>query len=208
MNICGVIVALPEVVTMIKDLVLTGAAGTTAWVAWTGLRKWREELGGKAEFETARELAHATYTLRDLLRSARSPWYPAAEFPAGYDGLKSSPQEEAEAWAHIYQQRITPVLVAVTQFENKALQAEALWGQESRTKTDALVSCVQSLWIAMEAVVSDKRERGENFKSDDGFGKNMRARVNGKPNGTDELSIEVKAAVDAIEQQLKPHLRR
>ncbi len=39
-----------------KDICLSGAAITTAIVAWRGLASWQKELKGKADFEVARNL--------------------------------------------------------------------------------------------------------------------------------------------------------
>lgn len=69
---------------ILKDLALAGAAVVTAWVAVLGLRKWREELRGKTDFEVARALARATYKVRDDLAACRMPLIRSSEFPADY----------------------------------------------------------------------------------------------------------------------------
>jgi hypothetical protein len=61
-------VDLPGLINVLKDVALGGAAIVTATVAVRGLRKWREELRGKANFDVARGLARAT-KLRDDIQS-------------------------------------------------------------------------------------------------------------------------------------------
>lgn len=94
---------LSEVISIGKDIFLAIAAAITAIVAVMGLRSWSRELKGKAEFEAARNLALATYKLRDALRECRSPFYEISElagYNPGWGG--SADQAEANQFAHIY----------------------------------------------------------------------------------------------------------
>lgn len=194
-----------------KDIVLGLSAATTAAAAVIGLRRWQKELHGKAEFDTARALIRYTYQLRDALRDLRAPFISAGEFPNGYQGHMSpaSPQDEAEAWSHVYRNRWRPVQDAMQGFEASVLEAEALWGGEIRAKADEMRNCVQQLYVAIETVVADKAAGGKNFESDKQFGKEMRAMVSASSKATDNmLSDQIDRAVDGIERKLAPHLRR
>lgn len=96
----------PLTITAIKDLLLGGAAVATASVAVAGLKRWRLELRGKADFEAARALARATYKLRDELAICRSPFVRGQEFPPSYYASpKRTAQEEKEGWAYVYENR-------------------------------------------------------------------------------------------------------
>src|SRR6266850_7233997 len=170
----------PEIITVVKDVLLGLAAATTAIVAVLGLRKWRQELEGKAHFEAGRNLIRATYRLRDTIGACRSPFYSAYEFPEGYKGglgAQHSADEETRAWIHIYKNRWAPVWTALQDFDSHTLEAEALWGSTIRTKTDALRTCVRELNLAMDAVIRDKASDGQDFKSNRDFGKEMRSIV-------------------------------
>ncbi len=74
-----------DVFSIIKDIVISIAAATTAIVAYKGLEKWHKELKGKANFDVALSLIKSTYKLRDKIESCRSPFIPANEFPKDYD---------------------------------------------------------------------------------------------------------------------------
>lgn len=157
----------PEIITVVKDVLLGLAAATTAVVAVLGLRKWRQELEGKAQFEVARSLIRATYRLRDEIRNCRNPFYTAYEYPADYKGglgAQHSSEEEARAWMHIYKNCWAPVWTALQEFDSHTLEAEALWGSAMRAKTDALRKCVRELNAAIDAVIRDKASGGEDFK--------------------------------------------
>jgi hypothetical protein len=201
----------PEIITAAKDVLLGIAAATTATVAVVGLQSWRRELKGKAEFETARNLIKATYKLRDDLQNCRSPFYSAYEFPEGYKGTlgSPSPQEEAQAWIHIYKNRWAPVWSALQEFDSYTLEAETLWGTAIRSKTDALRQCVRELNTAIDASISDKAAGGEHFKSDRDFGKQIRSIVAAsRDDDKNEFSQKIMKAVNGIEEQIRPHLRR
>ena len=157
----------PEIITAIKDVVLALAGATTAAVAIIGLKNWSRELRGRAAFETARALARATYKLRDELKICRSPLIRSAEFPEGYrapDPTKT-PDEQAQAYAHVYSNRWNPVWSALQEFDTQTLEAEALWGKAIREKTDQLRACVRELNVAIEAVIDNERSGGEDFSA-------------------------------------------
>jgi hypothetical protein len=200
----------PLIITAVKDVVLGLAAAVTACVAIAGLKRWRQELRGKADFEAARALARATYNLRDQIALCRSPFIRAHEFPATYQGDgKHSSEEEAEAWAHVYKARWEPVWKALQEFDTQSLEAEALWGESIRARTDALRACAKELSIGIEARIEDKASGGQNFASDKDFAKSIRATVSASGSDTtNKLSQKVVSAVAGIEEQLRPHLAR
>lgn len=200
----------PEIITVVKDVLLGLAAATTAVVAVLGLRKWRQELEGKAQFEVARNLIRATYRLRDEIRTCRNPFYSAHEFPEGYKGGLGahSTEEETRAWMHIYKNRWALVWTALQEFDTHTLEAEALWGSAIRARTDVLRKCVRELNAAIDAVIRDKASGGEDFK-DRAFGKEMRSIVAASDDDDKNvLNQKIGQAINGIEDELRPHLRR
>jgi hypothetical protein len=192
----------PECISAVSDIVIALAASVTAVVAVRGLGTWSEQLKGTAHFEVARCLARATYKLRDEISNFRSPVIHGSEFPdGGHTG--------ANAYAHVLAARWKPISESVQEFDAQSLEAEALWGEEVRAKTDALKHLVWKLRIAIESFVQNERNGGENFKCDPNFAISTRSQVFASPNATDnKLSNEIAAAIAAIEEALKPHLRR
>lgn len=192
----------PEVITTIRDVVVASAAIFTASVAWRGISKWRDELTGKTEFETAFNLAKATYKLRDELRRCRAPIVMSSEFP-------SETASESDKWAHILQNRAAPVGQAMSDFDAHSLAAEALWGSEFRSKPEAVRKCVGELYSAMHALVDDQAANGEHFKQDPEFAKSIRRKVFCSPGSRDNpLEKQIEAAVKGIEDYVRPHLKR
>ena len=200
----------PEIIAMVKDILLGAAAVTTATVAVVGLKNWSRELRGKTEFEAARNLMKATYRVRDEIQYSRAPFVSAGEFPSDYPGPQNAKaDQEAQSWSFVYKNRWEPVREALQEFEAHVLEAEALWGGEIRKKTDEIRQCAREVQVAMEAVVDDKAARGENFKTDKEFAKEMRSTAHAS-RGDDKnpMNIKIKEAIDAIEEIIRPHLRR
>lgn len=199
------------IITAVKDVLLGGAAVAAATVAVVGLKNWSRELRGKADFDVARGLIRATYKLRDEIRSCRSPFIRAQEFPESYYDPtgKSTPEKKAQAWAHVYNNRWQPVWAAIQEFDAQTLEAEALWGSGIREKTDKLRGCVTELSAAIDAVISDKASGGRDFESDREFGRKMGLTASASGGDTNnKLSQEIVKAVTDIEDKIRPHLKR
>lgn len=199
-----------ELISCIKDIIISLAALSAAIVAIYGITSWRRELKGKANFETARGLIRATYKLRDEIASCRSPLINAYEFPESYDGLKNSTSEkEAQAYAHVYKNRWEPVWEAIQEFDSNTLEAEALWGNEIKEKTDELRQCVKEINIAIDAIISNKASGNRDFEADREFGKSMRNMVHASSSDEkNEISKRIKKSIISIEEIIRPHLKR
>ena len=194
--------------TILKDIVLSLSAAITAFVAYTGIEKWKKELTGKANFETARLLIKATYILRDKVESCRSQFISGNEFPETYNLLTTpTPQEEGEAYTYLYNKRWSPVSKAVQEFDTCALEAEALWGKNSKEQTDKLHQCIRELQVSIDAVISDKYSGGEDFRDLD-FRREMRANVSEIKKNENPLTIKIKLAIENIETVIRPYLNR
>ena len=170
-----------EIIGSAKDLLLAGAAVTTAVAAALGVSRWSEELRGKADFDAARGLMRAVYKVREQLAVCRSPLYTSGEYPSGYPTTESSQleqaHEEARAWGHIYQNRWKPVVDALQELDVQTLEAEALWGQDIRVLAERLRTCCFTIRVAMEAIIEDKAHQGRDFENDKEFGNQTRRQV-------------------------------
>ena len=194
--------AVLEVLAGVKEVVVTVAAAVGAGVAVFGLRSWERELIGRADFETARAVALATYRVRDAMDAFRSPFYTAGEFPRG------SVEDGQEAWAHVYGNRWKGVAAAMTEFDAKLLEGEALWGAPIRDAASGLRECASALLAATQAVIDDKRDNGETFRADRDFAKAMRGTVSSSGGDDNTFTRRSRVAVETLQEFLKPHLRR
>lgn len=201
----------PELISVSKDIVLALAAIVTVKVAVKGLSTWNRQLRGTADFDAARGLAKATYKVRDKLQACRSPLVMDQEFPPEYyvEGGRRSPELEARGYAFVYYNRWSPVWEAIQEFDVSVLEAEALWGKPIREATDSLHKVVREVNVAIDALIANAASGGEDFSSDPEFGKKMRSTVSAvRTNSENEINKKLAAAVQAIDDQLRPHLQR
>jgi hypothetical protein len=198
-----------EVFSIIQDICVSAAAIVTAIVAWRGLKSWRAELSGRADFEAARSLMKATYNLRDILDACRNPWIRPQELPAGYlVSTSRSAQQNGEAMSHVYWGRWDKVFQFTQEFDSASLEAEALWGSEIEDLSKNVRMCASKLRASIEAFINNEYSGGENFKADNDFAKEVRATINLSTDRKDELSVKLRDAIQEIEKYVRPHLAR
>ena len=197
-----------EIFSIIKDIALSGAAGVTSYVAFSGLSKWQKELSGKAGFDVARDLAKSVYALRDEISYCRSAFTAAHEFPEDYKwGGERDSEEEGRAWAHVYAKRWGPVGKAMRDFDAAALEAEALWGEDIRCKADALRRCVVSLQVDIKLFINDKYSGGK-ILSNRKLEQKVQSTVWALEINENKLSKEIGEAIESLESAIRPHLSR
>ncbi|HCG6765717.1 hypothetical protein [Vibrio parahaemolyticus] len=197
-----------EIITAIKDVIMSVAAVVTAVMAVLGLKSWQRELKGKTEFEVARSLLRDTYKVRDQLSYARNPMTLSNEFPQGYNPLQNQydPKTEADAHGYAFTNRWKPVVEAVLEYELTLLEAEAIWGSEIKSLCFELRKCCQRLNRSMNTVVSDIASEHDKYKGYEHIPNKARDDV--WSSNDDELTANINAAVEAIEQYLRPHIKR
>lgn len=193
----------------VKDIIVSFAAIVTAGTAYFGLQKWKAELKGKADFETARALSKSIYALRNELDACRAPLITPSEFPNGYHAkLKHTNEEVGDAYSHIYKNRWSFVVNTLNGFDTATLEAEALWGKTIKDKTNALKDCVWDLRNYIDAFVDDKYSGGAHFHIDPDFAKEVRNGVSRLKREDNKLTIKIQEAIEGIEDVIKPHLAR
>lgn len=191
--------AAADVVTIVAGL------GTTT-IAFLALHNWKKEIRFRASFEAARKLAESAYRVRNEFRKFRDPLLSSWEFPEGYTSTKASPRESAEAYSFLYRNRFKPLLVAASDLESAALEAEAIWGPRPAKLAAEIRSCVITLQAATQSFIGNEMSGGEDFKNKD-FGKKIRSQLSSAKDD-DDLSLRMKASISELENFLKPHLRR
>jgi len=197
-----------EIITATKDIIFIFAAIVTAHVAIKGLQSWSRELKGKADFVVAKDLIRSTYKLRDEISYCRSPWIPLSEFPENYDPTSRTATGEAEAYSFIYTNRWKPVASVLQEFETQALEAEALWGPDFKPKTDELRQCVRNLQVSIEALIRNKANGGEDFRSDSSFRKTVESEVMEIKKKENPLTLKINDAIKSIENKIRPIIKK
>jgi len=81
-----------EYLDLIADAVTTVATPFAIWAALLGLRTWRHQLKGNAEYELARRYLRGVYRVRDAIRLIRAPLMWLNE-PQAEEKPSSTPEE-------------------------------------------------------------------------------------------------------------------
>lgn len=207
----------PGTMSFIKDLIVAVAAIVTATAACLGISKWRAEESGKADFDLARRLGKAVYQFRDALVLARRPFVASSEFPEGKMPAAGSGRPEADAYVHVFNQRLEGVKQSGLEVQALRNEAEALWGKRISEKLGELLHQSVTLQVAMRAIVSDKEVFGANFRHNEAFGKQMEVRAfdygntindDGTEDGPNEFTVRIEAVVDDVASDLRTKLPR
>lgn len=193
--------------------IATGAAALlAAWVALEGLRAWRVQLHGKAEYELARRVLRAAFRVRDQIAHVRSPFVPIAETMQAYKDAGLNPDEidisrdSKRRDQLVYQRRWQPLASAISDLSLEMLEAEVLWGQTVRECEKQMHRCVGELNAALTLYVRDVHtDHRDPEKGAERMERQFAIVYAGGPN--DELTGKVDSAVKGFEDTFRPHLK-
>jgi hypothetical protein len=199
-----------EIISISKDILLGSAAIITSGAAVMGLKRWKFEIKGRAEFEIARNLIRTTYKLREDIKNCRSSFTSSYEYPDGYRVPlgKHTAKEEAEAIAYIYKNRWEPIRLSLQEFDTHSLEAEVLWGKNIRIQTDTLRQCINELLVSIEDYISIKASDEHGIKNNDSLVKETYAVIFRGKNNENEFSKRIFDSISEIEGTVKPHLKK
>jgi hypothetical protein len=182
---------------------LTGIAGVT--IAGFGLRTWRRQLYGTAEYERSRRLYRAVLEVRDQLEAVRSPFVSVGETTTAFREAGVEPEGEDVSKAKrtnelVYERRWQGVVKAMSELRLELLEAEVLWGEKVREPERTLRSCMAELYTAVHFHVQDRAPSGLREKHHDLLYRQ------GSLDEPDEFSKRIAAAVAGFETLVRPHL--
>jgi hypothetical protein len=135
---------------IIRDIFQIVFFATASTVACIGLWKWREELKGKVEYETAKQALAKAYSVRDQIRMIQSAIVFHSEW-AGYESAEyeTERQRKVNESFFAYSQRFQKLQDKVSELYPAMVEAEAVFGDEAREKLDELIAMTRRLWAAI-----------------------------------------------------------
>lgn len=195
---------------MIQGWIMTSVAVTGVIVAILGLRTWRRQLRGRTEYELARRLLRAVYTVRDELAYVRGPFVSAGEIAAAVEeaGLDADELEfgDARAIDAVRARRWKGLAKAMSNLQLEALEAEVLWGDAVVEQVGLLRQCVHQLQGAVNEYAEFARRPAPNDRAERERQVEIRRVIHGSGSESDEFWTSVTEAVGSIERFLHPHL--
>ena len=119
-----------EIVTLLKDVLLGGAAITGAFIANKGLTTWKRQLSGNSEYELSRRILVTLYKYRDAINGVRNPFIWNYEMPTPpEDQLKKMTPLQVSFFGtqKAYEARWESVQIERRNLYVHLLEAEAIW---------------------------------------------------------------------------------
>jgi hypothetical protein len=201
-----------EIVTLLKDIVLAGAAITGSVVAVKGLGTWRRQLKGQTEYDLSRRILISLYKYRDAISGVRHPAMWNYEIP-------SPPEEEAKKMSQeklrfygtskAYGARFDKVQAQKSSLHADLLEGEALWGDELKDLFKPVFALEHELLISIhyyiELINPDTGDASKEAIRKITQG-NRDIMYDDLSEAGDEYKKDLIAAIEGIERYLKPKL--
>lgn len=200
-----------DIYVLFKDTLLGASALAAVVVASSGLKTWNAQLKGTVEYDLTRRLLRSTYKLRDSFSVVRNPIMWANEFvPVPTDFKGSDDDARYYGMSAAYEKRWNHVVEARRELEAELLEAEVIWDRSIRDRYTKLFQLQQEL-IAYLNTYLRVQDPKAGFSMRDSYSEVLRKRrdvlyEDGSPE--DEFARDLVSAIAAIEEHLKPHLRK
>jgi len=154
-----------NIVSTIKDVVVTIASAGGIFVAITGLSAWRKQLTGKNEYEVGIRVLRSTYKIRDAIAALRNPLITAGEQAAAIEWHSknashpaASSDEQRKDEFIIYSYRWNGISAALQDFDLLRIEAEVLWGAFITERMMELRKSIITLRLSLENHLYDRYE--------------------------------------------------
>lgn len=210
----GLAISVTDMVSMASNAIVAVAAIAAAVIAWCGLSAWRDQLSGTVEYELARRIFRGVFRRRDAVSNLRSPFILASEIPEPPPGQPETMDQAKARYYGVskaYQARLDLLSEARREIAPDLLEAEVLWGRELKLLIRAIRNLENELIFAVGHHV-ELRDPDNTIEHKEAIKRIMKDRrdvlYEGGDGETDPFADDYAAAVLAVEEYLKPHLRR
>jgi hypothetical protein len=149
-----------EIITIIKDIIITLAAILASILGVIGLNTWRRELKGKSQYLKAKEILNAVYKVREAFKYVRNPAIFSSEYPKELLDKFGSLKKEFrfEGNVQVYESRFKVLQEAFIKLEELNIDAQVEWGSEFQYVIDPLRKCRAELLITIQDFLASKKE--------------------------------------------------
>jgi hypothetical protein len=149
-------------ISIIKDVITTIAALTATVIAILGFRAWKKQLRGKTDYEMARRLLKAVYSVGDAVKVVRNSWMSIAEIghsirEAGISIADNDREYDAKSNTAVYQIRWKELYQAISDLRLEVVEAKVSWGSQVGDKVDAILQRTSRLRAAVDEHLNQLR---------------------------------------------------
>jgi hypothetical protein len=184
-------------------------AVTAATLAFVGLRTWRLQLKGTAEYTLAKEVLKAAYRVREAFKHVRNPAIFSYEYPESMreetGHLKD--QFRAEGTAHVYEERFKVLNDAFRVLEDRTLDAKVEWGSHFAVLIMPLRKLRAELLMAVQdhvQAIKPGRERRRTTVDEMREARSVMYYLGEDQNELDRFTPETNGAIAEFEKRLRP----
>lgn len=192
----------PNAISVAKDLILAGAAISTAIVGWRALGKWRDETLGKRRLELAEDVLASFYQVQEIIHDARGRYVDAREM-VREEGV---PDEVVGNSAYAPRRRLRASFDKVLDLRTKRHRFAAVFGQEATKPWDVIESVLHEIDAACDALLDLRGEHVPRSDPNAAFYIEQR-RILGRGGQDDPIAPRVAQAVGEVEAICRPIVR-
>ena len=203
-----------DILSVVKDVVLSCSGVIGAYVALKGLSTWNRQLKGGVEYDLARRLLRSAYQLREAIKGVRHPFMWSEEIPPPDAQKAASMSADAKRYsglASAYQARWDKVAAVRTNLQTDMVEAEVLWGREIYDRCNSMFELQNELYRDVHSYLG-LCNPNELPAMKEALAKARQARrrvlYDLSSDELDDFSKDVNLAIEKIEDYLKPHLRK
>lgn len=206
--------ALDEIASISKDVIVSVATIVGAYVAIKGINAWYREHTGKAEYEVARRWLRAVYSLRDAISSVREPLITSQEFVEASKFVENGKagviieNEKESGLENVYRFRWIDVRQAMSEMSAESLEAEVLWNETAKELQAKLIRLCNKLSYAIDDYLEFRRESDGSVVDKERL-KEIRSIISraGRSSSQSSFDAEIDLCIESCEIFIRPYLK-
>lgn len=137
-----------NILSSVKEVIVTLSALTGVIIAYKGLEKWKQELVGKSNYDTAKSLLRATYQTRKAIHQLRRNLILKEE----YNYLEKL--SEVEIFQSAFNKRLQILDDAVLNLDEYIVEGQALWGKDIEATFSILKLLIEKLRLSIDSYIN------------------------------------------------------
>jgi hypothetical protein len=180
-------------------------------IAALGLRTWKQQLRGTAEYDLARRLLRAALQVRDEIARLRNRWAVVIAQSEADNASSTAEESKRKGWSPeferaAYDRAWRSLAAARSNLAVELTEAEVLWGTNARELIEPLDDCIAELSRAVRLHLSESAP-WYRMESEDVIRAREAILYDESIDGSDGFAKRIDTAVAKIDSALRPHLR-
>jgi transcriptional regulator of NAD metabolism len=190
-----------EIITLIREIIISIAAIVGACTAYLGLKEWKHQLKGTTRYEVAKNVIRSSFELRDEIKRTRGRLVSSAEMSHVLEDGDDLVPDKLSHRAYI--KRLEKLDEIKRRLEMSKIEVEAVFGKDNVHEIATLISRVHEMYQAFNFVweMSDASKIDQTTRD---LVNEDRKKLYG--NEDDEFGSGVVSLVNQIEKRFRVYL--